>query len=269
MSSFETIRVTRTGVEDDVLRLTIDNDRPLNAIDEHTHAELPQAFEQASHSDARVVVLTGAGEAFSAGGDIDWIAEMASDEGGISDATAEQEEILRAFLSIEQPVIARLNGDAIGLGATLALFADMAIAVESAKLGDPHVQVGLSAGDGGAVIWPLLTGLNRAKEYLLTGRPIPATEAVEMGLLNDAVPAPELDATVDNLIDDLATLPQPAVRYTKRSVNAWLEFGVTLALGESLALEELSATTPDHREAVAAFRDGRRPDLPSARSPRD
>jgi len=175
--------------------------------------------------------------------------------------------VLKDLVNLRKPVIARIDGDATGLGATLALFSDITIAAEGARIGDPHVKAGLVAGDGGAVIWPLLIGLNNAKEYLMTGDLVPATEAEDIGLVNHAVPAEELDDKVDELVEKLATGPQLAIQYTKIATNGWLEFGMNNVLRESMALEGMSQGHPDHEEAVDAFLEGRRPNFPTARNP--
>jgi len=264
---YETLEVGIEGREDDVFRVALDEPERMNVVDGTMHAELARVFREAYDADVRVVLLTGTGDAFSAGGDVGWMEEWVEDPEVFRETTREGEEIIESLVNLEVPVIARVNGDAVGLGATLALHCDIVIASEDARIGDPHVQVGLAAGDGGAVIWPLLTSFNRAKEYLMTGELIPAPEAEEMGLVNHAVPPADLDDTVEERIETLASLPQPAVRYSKMAANAWLDLGVEQVLRESLALEGLSARTPDHEEAVTAFLEGRDPNPPSARDP--
>jgi enoyl-CoA hydratase len=162
-------------------------------------------------------------------------------------------------------VSAKIDGDATGFAATLALLSDVTIASEDATVGDPHVNAGLVAGDGGAVVWPMLVGMNRAKELLMTGELLDAQRAAEIGLINRAVPADELDEEVGELVDRLANGPQVAIRYTKRALNTWLELGVDAVLRQSLALEAMSQQHPDHREGIDAFREGRRPEFPSSR----
>jgi enoyl-CoA hydratase len=138
---------------------------------------------------------------------------------------------------------------------------------DDARIGDPHVKVALAAADGGAVIWPLLTSMNKAKEYLLTGDLMSAEEAVDLGLVNYAVPPEELDERTDEMVEKLATGSQTAIRYTKKTLNAWLEFGNNLALTRGLALEATGQQHPDHEEAVEAFLEKRRPNFPSGRDP--
>jgi len=252
-------------LEDDVLTIAFDRPESLNAVNEPLHAELATVFRDIYETEARVVVLTGNGKAFSAGGDVGWMAENLDDPEGFQTTMREGERIIRDLVNVEKPVVAKVNGDTTGLGATLALFCDIVVMSEDARLGDPHVNVALVAGDGGAVIWPLLTSLNTAKELLMTGRLLSAAEASELGLVNHVVPADRLDAKTDELVDKLASGPQPAIRYTKKTLNSWLELGMGVALEEGLALEGVGQQHPDHAEAVDAFLNGREPNFPSGR----
>lgn len=254
----------------DVLRIAFDKPDQLNAIGDDVHEELAYVFKDAYESDARVVVLTGNGSAFSAGGDIEGMKARIDGEGvDFREMIRDAEEVIEDIVNLDKPLIARVNGHATGLGATLALFCDIVVAVEDAKFGDPHVKVGLAAGDGGAVIWPLLTNMHKAKELLMTGDLITMQEAEELGLVNYAVPEDELDETVDELVDKLASGPQYAIRYTKLALNKYLELGVDTILRESLALEYMSETHPDHRAAVEAYLDEEDPVFPSGRDPEE
>jgi len=254
-TKYKTIRIDRRGR---VLTLTLDRPEKLNAVDEAMHGELASIFEDAADDpNSDVVILTGEGRAFSAGGDIAWMQTMIDE--GFEQTAREAKRIVFSLLDCEKPVIAKVNGHATGLGATLALFCDVIFAAEGAKIGDPHVGVGLTAGDGGAVIWPQLIGHARAKEYLMTGDLIPATEAARMGLINHAVPATELDARVDAFADRLAAGASTAIRTTKMAVNIGLKQLASSIMDASLALEGLSNASVDHREAVAAFQEGRKP----------
>lgn len=262
MQEFEHLDVR---LDDDVLTIAFDRPDDLNAVNEQLHTELAEVFGEAYHTDARVVVLTGNGPAFSAGGDIGWMKESVDDPEGFQATMREGEQIIQDIVNLEKPVIAKVNGDATGLGATLALFCDIVMMSEEARLGDPHVSVALVAGDGGAVIWPLLTSLNKAKELLMTGELLSAEEAADLGLVNHVVPADELDTSTDEMVDKLATGPQTAIRFTKKTLNSWLELGNSLALTEGLALEGVGQQHPDHEEAVDAFLEGRQPNFPSGR----
>jgi enoyl-CoA hydratase len=253
--AYQTIQATRQGR---ILTLTLNRPDTLNAVDKLMHRELCTLFHDAAddpHSD--VIILTGAGRAFSSGGDILWMQEMI--DTGFGQTAREAKRIINALLDCEKPVIAKLNGHATGFGATLALFCDVIFASKDARIGDPHVSVGLTAGDGGAVIWPQLIGYARAKEYLMTGDLMIATEAARIGLINHAVPAIELDATVDAFALRLANGAGVAIRTTKVSVNIGLKQLAASIMDVCLAMENTSNATADHQEAVTAFAEGRKP----------
>ena len=256
-ASYREIEIRREGR---VLTLTLNRPASLNAVNARMHHELARIFyDIALDPDVDLVVLTGAGRAFCAGGDIAWMQSLLAAPGGMAAIHVEAKRIIYGLLDLEKPVICRLNGDAVGLGATLALFCDVVIASEDAKIGDPHVRVGLVAGDGGAVIWPQLVGHVRAKEYLMTGDLLTARQAADIGLINRAVPAADLDAEVKKLTDKLARGAQHAIRWTKLSVNLSLKQLAHTILEASIGYEIASSKMPDHREAVAAFAEGRRP----------
>lgn len=252
---YQTILHERRGR---VLTLILNRPDTLNAVNAATHGELTRIFDDAADdADSDVVVLTGAGRAFSSGGDIPWMQTMI--DGGFGQTAREAKRIIMSLLDCDKPVIAKVNGHATGFGATLALFCDVIFAAESARIGDPHVNVGFTAGDGGAVIWPQLIGYARAKEYLMTGDLMTATEAARIGLINHAVPAGELDARVDAFADRLASGAPVAIRTTKASVNIGLKQLAATVMDACLAHETLSNATADHQEAVNAFREGRKP----------
>jgi enoyl-CoA hydratase len=163
------------------------------------------------------------------------------------------------MLDCPKPIIAKVNGAAVGLGATIALLCDVIFAAPTAKIGDPHVKVGFTAGDGGAVIWPHLIGHARAKEYLMTGRLLTAEEAEKIGLINHVVPAAELDRTVEEFAQELLKGPMRAIQWTKLSVNIGLKQLAHAVMDASVAYEALSNVTADHREAVRAMREKRTP----------
>lgn len=241
------------------LLVTMDNP-PLNAAHLELHNELSRVFYDIERDDAcDLVVLTGAGRAFSAGGDLPGMLK-ACDDPRLSAAMIERTpHIVRSMLAMEKPLIARVNGHAMGMGATLALLADVAIMAEGAKIGDPHVNVGLSAGDGGALLWPLLIGYARARHHLLTGEPLLAAEAAAIGLIHKAVPAERLDDEVWAYAERLRTLPALALRVTKRSINMGLRQQVEALADAHAGLEHLTIASHDHREAVSAFLEKRPP----------
>ena len=172
----------------------------VNAVDAAMHDELARLFiELQADPDSDLIVLTGQGRAFCAGGDFDWFDEQIANPAKFRAIAHDAKRIVGTLQDLEKPIICRLNGAAAGLGATIALLCDVIIADENARIGDPHVKVGLVAGDGGAVIWPQLIGFARAKGLLMTGDLVPAREAVAMGLINYAVPTAELDTKVDEI----------------------------------------------------------------------
>lgn len=237
-----------------ILEVRLAQPERLNAVDGLMHTELARLFPLIAEDDAcDVVILTGLGRAFSAGGDLHWMQEMIDDPLMFDQSGREAKQIVYGLIDCEKPVLAKLNGHAVGLGATIALFCDMIFAAEHAKIGDPHIRVGFTAGDGGAVIWPQLIGYPRAKEYLLTGDTVSADEAARMGLINRAVPADQLDQVVEEMALRLINGPTRAIRWTKMTVNMGLRDLATKIMDASLAYEMLSNMTGDHRNAVKAL----------------
>jgi enoyl-CoA hydratase len=240
--AFKAIAFRRDGK---VLHATLNRPVSLNAIDDDMDRDLARLFgDVAADAETNVLVLTGAGRAFSAGGDIEHMQRLIDQPNLFLDGMAAAKRIVFSLLDCPKPVIAKVNGAAVGLGATIALFSDLIYAADTAKFGDPHVKVGYVAGDGGAVIWPQLIGYARAKEYLLTG---------------DLLPADQLDAAVDEIAQRLANGASRAIQWTKLSVNTTLKQVAQQVMDTSLAYEALSNLTKDHQEAVNAFREKRAP----------
>ena len=256
---YQTLKLRRMG-----RRLTITLSRPdrLNAVDARMHTELARVFLEAAEDDRNdIVVLTGAGRAFCAGGDLEWQRDALEDPASFERTIREARQIVLGMLECDKPIVAMINGPAVGLGATMALFADIAFMAEDTFLSDPHVNVGMTAGDGGAAIWPQLVGYQRAKYYLFTGEKIAATEAARIGLIAAAVPGNDLVRHVDAFVDRILSLPQQAIRSTKRSINTTLRELTTTSLEVSLALESIANATPDHRAAVEGFLKKRVPEF--------
>lgn len=251
--SYRLIRASRDGP---VLTLTMDAP-PMNAAGYDLHDELSHVFYDVARDDAAVVVLTGAGRAFSAGGDLDEMLANTQHPPRMAAMMARAPHIVQSMLALDVPMVARVNGHAMGLGATLALLCDVAIMVDSARIADPHVAMGISAGDGGAILWPLLVGFARARHHLLTGDPLTGTEAAAIGLIHKAVPADALDAEVDAYVQRLATGATYAIRATKRSINMVLRQQAALLADAHAGIEALTLATRDHREAVLAFKEKR------------
>ena len=241
-----------------ILKAVITSDHPVNGVDAQMHDEFAVVFsdlQRDSHSD--LVVLTAEGRAFCAGGDMDWFDEHISNPASFRAIAWDAKRIVMSLLEMEKPIICRLNGAAAGLGATIALLCDIIIADEAAKIGDPHVKVGLVAGDGGALIWPQLIGYAKAKELLMTGDLLSAEEAKELGLINYAVPAEQLDAKVAELTGKILANPKWAVRWTKSVTNIPLRALAAQLMDASVGWESVSNYLDDRKEAVAAFKEKR------------
>jgi enoyl-CoA hydratase len=252
---YETIQVEKT---EGVAILTLNRPERLNAVNGAMHSELSTIFNAVQADDeVRVAVLTGAGRAFCAGGDFSGGANMRSKTG--LTMMQEARRIVDSILDLEKPLIAAINGPATGLGATVALCCDVVIAARNARIGDPHVKMGITAGDGGAVIWPLLVGVNRAKYMLMTGDLIYAEDAMAMGLVNRVVDEGGALPEALALARRLAAGAPYAVQSSKISVNKLIKAVSNLVLPLSLALEEVSMSKDDHREAVKAFQEKREP----------
>jgi enoyl-CoA hydratase len=251
--------------DDGVLWITLDRPQRRNAISPEMHDELTPLFRRvAEDREVRVAVLTGAGDkAFCVGADFGGMQD--NSEAGYDDGFPElmigSTALVRAQLAVPQPMIAAINGDAIGLGATMALFCDITYMADEARLADPHVNAGLVAGDGGAILWPMLMGLNRGKEFLLTGDIMGSQEAAELGLVNHLVPRADLEEAALIMARRLAKGPQVAIQFNKRLANAELVDRVNRVIDASLAMEAITFGTADHREAVQAFIDKRAPEF--------
>lgn len=256
-SHYQCLEVKR---EDGVAVVALNRPEALNAVNQRLHRELATIFaDLGDDPQVKAAVLTGAGRAFCAGGDIKWMQARQHNPTFVKGAIKEARKILEDILNLEVPLIAAVNGPAIGLGATLALFCDIIIASEKARFGDPHVRVGIVAGDGGAVIWPHLVGVARAKELLMTGAIIDAREADRIGLVNRVVPHEDLMPTALELAKRLARGPTMAISWTKQAINKHLKESLNLILDASLAWEEHTFYTEDHREAAKAFTEKREP----------
>jgi enoyl-CoA hydratase len=248
------------AIRERVATVTLLSGERFNAVNGAMHHELGTIFRDlASDGGVDVIVLTGAGDAFCAGADLNWLKGQLNDPPEPGEARRAARAIVMGMLDCTKPIVARVNGDAVGLGATLALLADIVVAVDTARISDPHVRIGLVAGDGGALIWPLLVGYARAKEFLLTGNPVLASDAVRIGLINRAVPKSELEATVAGFVQQFAQGAPLALRLTKAAVNLPLRQAVETVLEASLASENLTLRSSDVKEGVGAFLERRKP----------
>lgn len=257
LPTYETIELTREGR---LLTITLNQPESMNTINLAMHEELADVFVFASrdkHSD--VVVLTGAGKAFSAGGNLEHMWNNATNPHLFDDEVRLAKRIVFAILDLDKPLVCRMNGHAVGLGATLALLCDVVFASDRAKIGDPHVALGLVAGDGGAAIWPQLVGLPRAKEYLLSGELLDAETAAGIGLVNHAVPPEELDGAVEAFCRKLLDGSTNAIRWTKVLLNLELKRIATAVMDAGIAYEAVTVRSADHREGIRALKEKREP----------
>jgi len=220
----------------------------LNATNHELHAGLARLFPQVdADDDARALVLTGNGRAFSAGGDFSYLDELARDPALRRDSLTHGRQIVAGMVACRVPVVAAVNGPAVGLGCSLVALSDIVFMGESAHLADPHVMVGLVAADGGPVTWPLLISLQLAKEYALTGDRIPAARAAQIGLANHVCPDDEVVPQALACAQRIAKLPRRAVEDTKRILNLHLERAVLGAVDFALTAEDRSFTSPELR----------------------
>jgi enoyl-CoA hydratase len=259
--SYRTLIVEKA---DRVATLTLNRPDRLNAVGDGMHEELEDFFGRINDdADVNAIIVTGAGRAFCAGGDIGDMSAAPEPSGKVRAVPVTfsrgPRRLILQLLEVEAPIVSAVNGPAVGLGATLALLGDVIIAAQGARIGDTHVRVGLVAGDGGAVIWPLLVGVHRAKEYLMTGELLQAEEAERIGLVNHVVPPDELMPKARELAEKLANGPMWAVRWTKASINKVIRERMNLILDTSLAFEALTSGTEDHIEAARAYVEKRPP----------
>ncbi|HEY8156710.1 MAG TPA: enoyl-CoA hydratase-related protein [Myxococcota bacterium] len=226
----------------------------LNAVNQELHRELTRLFPLLSADPgARAAVITGEGRAFSAGGDFDLLERMANDRALRRDVIAEGRELVLGMIRCRIPVVAAVNGPAVGLGCSVVALSDVVYMAESAYLADPHVAVGLVAADGGPLVWPLHTSLLLAKEYAFTGDRISAARAAAIGLANHVCPDGEVFAAALAAAHKIAALPRQAVEATKRVLNLHVERAVLASIDFALAAETESFDTPELRANLDRF----------------
>jgi enoyl-CoA hydratase len=249
---------------DGVVVVTLDRPEVLNAADVRMHREMSEIWAVVDADEgARVSVVTGAGRAFSAGGDLEMIAGMTADYDAVLEQWQDAGAIVERMLAARKPVVSAINGVAVGAGLAVALLADVSIMGASARLSDGHVRLGVAAGDHAALLWPLLCGMAKAKYYLLTADFVDGPEAERIGLVTRCVPDEDVLDEAMAIAARLAAGSATAVQWTKRAMNQWLRRAMP-EFGESLALEMLGFLGPDAREGLAAVQEHRDPRFPSA-----
>lgn len=235
--------------------LTMNNPDQLNCFVDPLHDAMADVWHQvAEDPDCRAVVLTGAGRAFSAGGNLPGFILDYEDQEHRRRTLRKARRLVDEMLACHKPVIAAVNGPAVGLGASVAVLCDIVLIADTAYMADTHVNVGLVAGDGGAMAWPLLMSILKAKEYLFTGDKLSATDAVAVGLANRVVPAADLLAEAKLLAHRIAAQPPQAVQETKRAINLHLQRAAALVLPFSLSAEAESFGTEEVRQTAEKFK---------------
>jgi enoyl-CoA hydratase len=248
-----------------VLVVTINRPEVLNAANARLHWEFTQIWPVVdADPKTRVVVVTGAGKAFSAGGDLSLVEDMAGNPDALTRTMREASDLVYNMINLDKPVVSAINGVAVGAGLVVALMADVSIIAETARFTDGHTRLGVAAGDHAAILWPLLCGMAKAKYYLLTADFIDGREAERIGLVTTCLPPDQVMPKALDVADRLARGSQISIQWTKRALNNWLRQAGPI-FDQSLALEMLSFSYPDVREGVKAIREKRAPVFPSAK----
>ncbi len=251
--------------EPHILWLTLNRPEVLNAADRRLHTELVEVWQTIERDpEVYTAVITGAGRAFSAGGDLQMVEDAYRNYDEVIRILDEARDLVYNMLHCSKPIISAINGPAVGAGLVVALLADVSIAAESARLADGHLRMGVAAGDHAAIIWPLLCGMAKAKYYLLTSEFVSGPEAERLGLVSLCVPDEELLDKAMAVAVDLATGPRHAIRFTKRALNQWLLQAGPI-FDHSLALEMLGFFSEDLPAGVDGLRQRKRPSFPSSR----
>jgi enoyl-CoA hydratase len=248
---------------DGVLLITINRPERLNATNKRLHWELGQVWLDVDSDDqTRVAVITGAGKAFSAGGDLDMVIDHVKDFKQIAAISKEAADLVYNIVNCQKVVISAINGVAVGAGLAAALMADISVIAEDARLTDGHLRLGVGAGDHAAIVWPILCGMAKAKYYLLTAEFIDGKEAERIGLVSLCKPVEEVLPTALGVAEKLAAGPQHALRWTKRSLNHWIRNAAPI-FEASLAYEMLNFFDDDVLEGANAIKEKRAPVFPS------
>jgi enoyl-CoA hydratase len=248
---------------DGVLWITLNRPEKLNAADAAMHQAFAELWPMIDRDpDVRVVVLTGAGRAFSAGGDLTRVENAFGDYEQIVAILDETRDIVYNLVRFSKPIISAINGVAVGAGVVVALLSDISIMAEGARLGDGHIRMGVAAGDHGAILWPLLCGMAKAKYYLMTGEMVSGKEAERIGLVSLCVPDAELLARATEISTRLAAGPRDAIKFTKRTLNQWLLQAGPI-FDHSAALEMMGFFSKDLLAGIEGLRNKRAAQFPS------
>jgi enoyl-CoA hydratase len=256
-ASLETLALSTSGMG--VCEISLVRPKLLNRFDNQAQVELAGTLEElAKDDDVRAIVLGSTGKAFSAGGDFALMRAAHDDADARRETVDAGLRLLRSFIDLPQPIVAAVQGPAIGLGATVALMCDVVVAARSAKLADTHVKVGLVAGDGGCLVWPQAVGMQRARRHLLTGDELDAPTAYQLGIVTDLVDEPEdVLPCARDIAQRIAALAPLAVQGTKRALNQVTSLRAAEVVQLAFDLEEHTLTSDDLLEGIAAFKEGR------------
>ncbi len=266
MPGYENYQHLQVEVKDKIALLTMDRPDVLNATNARLHYELSRIWvDIGDDPDVRVALITGAGRAFSAGGDLNGLRGTVGNSEEIARSMKEARDIVHNMIALDKPIVSAINGVAVGAGLAVALLADISIASDKARFTDGHVRLGVAAGDHACLIWPLLCGMAKTKYYLLTCDFLDGTEAERIGLVSKVVPHDELMPTAMQVAQKLASGPQPAIQWTKRALNQWLRMAEHTSFDYSLSLEMLGFFGDDVKEGLDSLQEKRDPDFPSAR----
>ena len=254
MKPYDLPPVIEVDADGPVRIVRLNRPEQLNATNHELHRGLADLFPQIDADlEARAVVLTGNGRAFSAGGDFTYIDELTKDAALRRESLNDGKAIVTGMIGCRVPVVAAVNGPAVGLGCSLVALSDIVFMAESAHLADPHVAVGLVAADGGPVTWPLMISLQLAKEYALTGDKIPAARAAAIGLVNHVCPDSEVLAQALACAHRIAKLPRQATEDTKRILNLHMQRAVLATIDFALTAEDRSFSSPELRANLDRF----------------
>lgn len=254
-------RLTFERRDNGVLVVTINRPDRYNAADKVMLKEFVRVWPDISDDpETRVAVVTGAGKAFCAGGDLQEELQKVGDYPSVVTSLEEARKLVENMIGCDKPIISAINGPAAGAGLVVGLMADISIIGEDIEFTDGHINIGLVAGDHAALIWPLLCGMAKAKYYLLTADRLDGRTADQIGLVSKAVPREEVLDEALRIANQLATGPQQAIKWTRRSLNSWLRLAMP-AFEASLAMEMITLFSPDVREGISSFLERRDADF--------
>lgn len=245
-----------------VLRLTFDRPETYNSVDAETHTQLTNIWRDINDDpDINAIIVTGAGKAFSAGGDFELIKTILDNPVARMSTWKEAKDLVYNVINCNKPIISAINGVAVGAGLVVGILADISICGKSARIVDGHTRLGVAAGDVACIIWPLLCGLAKAKYYLLTCKPLSGEEAERIGLVSLCVEDADLQKVALETAEELSNGAQSAIRWTKYALNNWLRVNGPL-FDTSTALEILGFTGAEAREGLASHLEKRKPVFP-------